>query len=175
MTGCPEPPNGTSWRRSGGDPSELDTSGHPDPITWATTAPAADPADRTISGLPFCSLWTESVRNLFCKAHETRWRMQGRPEVEGFIARCLLTGRDHIDFSGLSPQLKLDERLDHCQGVDHDHWRPARTSATISSEVDPLDRSRALSLATISASVGPAAILDSSPATKDASRWTGCV
>jgi hypothetical protein len=89
-----------------------------------------------------------------------------RGRVEGFIARCLLAGRERIDFSGLSPQLRLDERLGHCQGVDHDHWRPARTSATISSEVDPHDRSQALSLATISASVGPAAILDSSPATK---------
>jgi hypothetical protein len=77
MTGRPEPPNGTSWPRSGGDPSELDTTrpprpGRPDPITRAATAPAADAADRTISGLPFCSVWTESVRNLFCKAHETR-------------------------------------------------------------------------------------------------------
>lgn len=34
--------------------------------------------------------------------------MQGRPEVEKFIARCLLAGRDRIDFSGLPVQLKLE-------------------------------------------------------------------
>jgi len=34
--------------------------------------------------------------------------MQGRPEVEAFIARCLVAGRDRIDFSGLPPQLKLE-------------------------------------------------------------------
>jgi hypothetical protein len=59
--------------------SAWNTSGHTDPAIWATTALAADPADRTICGLPFCSLWIDSERNLFCKAHETRWRMRGRP------------------------------------------------------------------------------------------------
>jgi hypothetical protein len=81
------------------------TSGHTDPAVWASTALAADPADLTICRLPFCSLWVESARNLFCKAHETRWRMQGRPDVEAFIAGCLLRGRARIDFPGLSPQL----------------------------------------------------------------------
>lgn len=84
------------------------TSGHSDPITWAATAHAADPAGQRICGLPFCSLWVDSKQNLFCKAHETRWRMQGRPDVEAFISRCLLAGRDRIDFSGLPPQLKLE-------------------------------------------------------------------
>ena len=84
------------------------TSGHTDPAVWASTALAADPADRTICGLPFCSLWVDSARNLFCKAHETRWRMQGRPDVEAFIDSCLLRGRARIDFSGLPGQLKLE-------------------------------------------------------------------
>lgn len=83
-------------------------SGHPDPAMWAITAPVKDPADRTPCTLPFCSLWIESDRNLFCKAHETRWRMQGRPGVEGFIARCLLRGKARIDFRGLPAQLKLE-------------------------------------------------------------------
>jgi len=83
-------------------------SGHTDPAIWAATALAADPAAATGCRLPFCSLWVESSRNLFCKAHETRWRMQGRPEVEEFIDRCLLRGRDRIDFSGLGPQLRLE-------------------------------------------------------------------
>jgi len=83
-------------------------SRHLDPAVWAAAAIAADPADRRTCGLPFCSLWIESEQNLFCKAHETRWRMQGRPEVEGFISGCLLSGRDRIDFSGLPPLLRLE-------------------------------------------------------------------
>lgn len=84
------------------------TSGHPDPVIWAAAAVAADPAGRTTCRLPFCSLWIESPRNLFCKAHETRWRQLGRPEVESFISRCLLAGRDRIDFSGLPPLPKFE-------------------------------------------------------------------
>jgi integrase len=87
--------------------SAFAASGHPDPATWAVRALAADPG-RESCGLPFCSLWTECEQNLFCKAHETRWRIQGRPEVEAFIDHCLLAGRDRIDFSGLPPLLKLE-------------------------------------------------------------------
>lgn len=83
-------------------------SGHPDPTTWAVTVLATDPAARTVCRLPFCSLWIESEKHLFCKAHETRWRQLGRPEAEAFISRCLLTGRDRIDFSALPAQLKLE-------------------------------------------------------------------
>ena len=64
---------------------------------------------------------------MFCRAHETRWRMQGRPEVEGFIARCLLPGRDRIDFSEQSPSSSSTSASTIAKGVDHHHWRPART------------------------------------------------
>ena len=40
--------------------------------------------------------------------HQTRWRQLGRPEVEDFIAHCLLRGRARIDFRGLAPQLRLE-------------------------------------------------------------------
>ena len=40
------------------------------------------------------SLWIESERNLFYKAHETRWRQLGRPEVEALLpARVTATSR----------------------------------------------------------------------------------
>jgi len=111
LTGCTVP--GCRYGSSGlglcmRHRSAWTTSGHTDPATWAATALAVDPAGRRICGLPFCSLWIESKPNLFCKAHETRWRMQGRPEVDAFISRCLLAGRDRFDFSGLSAQLKLE-------------------------------------------------------------------
>jgi integrase len=111
LTGCTVP--GCRYGSSGfglcmRHRSAWTSSGHTDPAIWAATAFAADPGARTVCRLPFCSLWIESQRNLFCKAHETRWRMQDRPEVEEFIERCLLAGRDRIDFSALSPQLKLE-------------------------------------------------------------------
>jgi integrase len=83
-------------------------SGHPDPTVWAEAAPATDPAGQLSCTLPFCSLWIEHERNPFCKAHQTRWRMQGCPDVEAFIQRCLLAGRDRIDYGGLPPLLKLE-------------------------------------------------------------------
>lgn len=84
------------------------SSGHPDSAAWAASVPAVDPTGRRACGLPFCSLWTESERDTFCRAHQTRWQMQGRPDVEAFVQRCLLTGRDRIDYAGLSPLLKLE-------------------------------------------------------------------
>src|SRR5512132_2516300 len=65
----------------------------------------------------------------------------------------------------LAVRLAPDQRLDHRRGVDSDHRRPACTAATMSSTIGPADRSRAFSLATISAFVGRAAILASSAPT----------
>jgi integrase len=84
------------------------TGGRPDPAGWAAIAPAAGPRKKSVCPLPFCSLWIESSKSTFCKAHETRWRARGRPDVEEFIADCLLRGRARIDFSGLPPLLKLE-------------------------------------------------------------------
>lgn len=88
--------------------SAFASSGHPEPAVWAASVPAADPRGRKSCGLPFCSLWIEHEQNRFCKAHQTRWRMQGRPDVESFIQRCLLTGRDRIDYAGLTPLVTLE-------------------------------------------------------------------
>lgn len=88
--------------------SAFASSGHPDPAVWAARTSPAEPTGRASCGLPFCSLWIENEHNRFCKAHQTRWRMQGCPEVEAFIERCLLAGRDRIDYRGLTPQLTLE-------------------------------------------------------------------
>jgi hypothetical protein len=58
--------------------------------------------------LPFCTLWVENDKHLFCKSHHTRWQQLGRPDVEGYIAHCLLRGKARIDFRVLGPQLKLE-------------------------------------------------------------------
>jgi hypothetical protein len=45
------------------------------------------------AGCRFCDSWTENGTDLFCKAHETRWRQLGCPDAEEFIALCLLRGK----------------------------------------------------------------------------------
>jgi len=58
--------------------------------------------------LPFCQLWVENPQQLFCKSHYTRWHQLGRPEVDQYIAHCLLRGQARVDFRVLGPQLKLE-------------------------------------------------------------------
>lgn len=83
-------------------------AGKPDPAVWAAAAPAMIGPARPECRLPFCTLWTENDRNIFCKSHTTRWRQLGSPEVEEFILHCQLRGRARIDFRGLDPQLRLE-------------------------------------------------------------------
>ena len=82
-------------------------SGHPDPVAWAATVAAVVDSDHEQCGLPFCALWVHGD-NLFCKAHQTRWRQLGRPAVDDFITHCLNRGKARINFRGLTPQLKLE-------------------------------------------------------------------
>jgi hypothetical protein len=86
------------WTRAGG----------PDPVVWAASVPAMDPAGRTECRLPFCGLWTENDKNVFCKSHTTRWRNLGFPDVEKFVADCERHGQWVIDLRGLPAALKLE-------------------------------------------------------------------
>ena len=83
-------------------------SGKPDPAAWAADRPAVPEGDRAQCRLPFCTLWTEHSRHLFCRSHQNRWRQLGCPDVEDFIDHCLRRGKVRIDFRGLAPQLKLE-------------------------------------------------------------------
>lgn len=83
-------------------------SGVADPAAWAAVQPAMAGQDRAECGLPFCTLWAENDKHLFCKSHETRWQQLGRPDVEEYVAHCLLRGKARIDFRELAPQLKLE-------------------------------------------------------------------
>jgi len=83
-------------------------AGQPDRAAWAASAPAIEPRDRPECRLPFCSLWLENDKNIFCKSHTTRWRQLGSPDVEEFIAHCELRGKARIDYRGLASQLKLE-------------------------------------------------------------------
>ncbi len=83
-------------------------SGQPDPLAWAGALPPVAAQGRGECLLPFCSLWPESNNHPFCKSHETRWFQLGRPDIEEYVAHCLLRGKARIDFRGLGPQLKLE-------------------------------------------------------------------
>ena len=63
-------------------------AGRPDPLTWATAVPAVPAGVHPACLLPFCSLWTENARNVFCKSHTTRWKQLGCQPVEEFIAHA---------------------------------------------------------------------------------------
>ena len=84
------------------------TSKAPDSALWASTVPAVSPAGRTECGLPFCDVWAENDKHLFCKSHHTRWHQLGRPDPKQYEAHCLLRGKARIDFRILAPQLKLE-------------------------------------------------------------------
>lgn len=83
-------------------------SGHLDPAAWAAAQPVLPLAPRAECRLPFCALWPENDKHLFCKSHETRWGQLGRPDVDDYIEHCLLRGKARIDFRPLAPQLKLE-------------------------------------------------------------------
>ena len=93
-------------------------SGYPDPAVWAVSNAVAVTAEHAECGLPFCTLWPENDKHLFCKSHETRWRQLGRPAVADYVAHCLLRGKARIDFRGLAPQLRLE--LQYALQARHD-------------------------------------------------------
>jgi integrase len=83
-------------------------AGRPDAAAWAAGAHTVGPSNRPECQLPFCRLWTENDRNMFCKAHTARWKQLGSPAIDEYLDHCLLRGKARIDFRGLSPQLKLE-------------------------------------------------------------------
>lgn len=84
------------------------SAGRPDPETWAGKASPAGPSNPAECLLPFCSLWTENVRQHYCKSHATRWDQLGRPSDADYAAHCQRRGRAYLDFRGLAPQLRLE-------------------------------------------------------------------
>lgn len=83
-------------------------AGKPDPAKWAATASVVEAFGHVECRLPFCALWTESPRDVFCRSHTLRWRRAGRPDIEEFIAECARLGKPHIDLRGLPMQVKLE-------------------------------------------------------------------
>ncbi|MET0414531.1 MAG: hypothetical protein ABW022_00730, partial [Actinoplanes sp.] len=83
-------------------------AGQPDLSAWE--APDLTPENLAQAGcrLPFCDLWVESRKKLFCEGHYVRWLRHGRPDLERFVTDCELVGTAHIDLRALAPQLRLE-------------------------------------------------------------------
>jgi hypothetical protein len=102
-------------------------AGQPDPGAWSARACLLGPSDRRQCLLPFCTVWTENGRNVYCKAHTTRWAQLGRPDSAEYIAHCQQRGTARIDFRGLTPQLKLE--LQYAVQCRHDQANDHRRAA----------------------------------------------
>ena len=83
-------------------------AGRPERDTWAGRVGLLGSPDPGQCLLPFCTLWTENTRQLYCNSHATRWAQLGCPPSDEYIAHCLRRGKARIDFRGLPPQLKLE-------------------------------------------------------------------
>lgn len=57
-----------------------------DPNAWAARASLLGPPEEAGCLLPFCTLWTENTKNLYCKSHATRWAQLGRPDSAAYLA-----------------------------------------------------------------------------------------
>ena len=72
------------------------------PDAPAPVAPGIQPAK---CRLPFCTLWVENPKKIFCKNHDDRWQRVGRPDPDRFIADRELVGTAHVELRDLPPQL----------------------------------------------------------------------
>jgi len=69
--------------------------------------PPRHPGPTQVDSHPFCLLWVENGKHMFCKSHHTRWTQLGRPGFEDYLARCLLRGKAPDRFPG-AQRLKLE-------------------------------------------------------------------
>ena len=83
-------------------------AGQPDLAAWETPDPTPSEVAPAQCRLPFCDLWPDSGKKLFCAGHYDRWVRRGRPEPERFIADCELVGTAHVDLRVLAPQPRLE-------------------------------------------------------------------
>jgi len=88
-------------------------SGQPDPALRVTAVPPVTTDGRAECRLPFCDLWVENDKHLFCKSHHTRWHQLGRPDVEQYLEHCLLRGKARVDFRVLGPAAEAGVPVRH--------------------------------------------------------------
>jgi integrase len=85
-------------------------AGRPDREAWISTQVVQD-LDKPECAVPDCGLWA-GRRSGFCSSHHSRWMSwtarTGQDDLDAFVHHCATRGDARIDFSALSPQLKLE-------------------------------------------------------------------
>ncbi len=104
-------------------------AGSPDPERWQAQVPqlALDGPPRTCR-IGFCSLWTRST-SVFCYGHDTRWKNNGRPDIDEFTVACENPGpgQEHIDLRRLPAGLRLEmQYVLQCRGDEQTAKLPPR-------------------------------------------------
>jgi len=85
-------------------------AGCPDPERWQAQAPPLAPdGPLRACRIGYCSLWTRGT-SVFCYGHDTRWKNNGRPDIDEFTASCEDSGpgQEHIDLRRLPAGLRLE-------------------------------------------------------------------
>ena len=104
-------------------------AGCPGPERWQAQAPPLAPeGPLRACRIGYCSLWTRGT-SVFCYGHDTRWKNNGRPDIDEFTASCenLGPGQEHIDLRRLPAGLRLEmQYVLQCRGDEQDAKLPPR-------------------------------------------------
>ena len=104
-------------------------AGCPDPEHWQAQAPPLAPdGPLRACRIGYCSLWTRGT-SVFCYGHDTRWKNNGRPDIDEFTASCENPGpgQEHIDLRRLPAGLRLEmQYVLQCRSDEQDAKLPPR-------------------------------------------------
>ena len=104
-------------------------AGCPDPERWQAQAPPLAPdGPLRACRIGYCSLWTRGT-SVFCYGHDTRWKNNGRPDIDEFTVSCEDPGpgQEHIDLRRLPAGLRLEmQYVLQCRGDEQAAKLPPR-------------------------------------------------
>ena len=104
-------------------------AGCPDPERWQAQAPPLAPdGPLRACRIGCCSLWTRGT-SVFCYGHDTRWKNNGRPDIDEFTASCENPGpgQEHVDLRRLPAGLRLEMQYAlQCRSDEQDAKLPPR-------------------------------------------------
>ena len=104
-------------------------AGCPDLAGWQAQAPLLPPdGPLPACRIGYCSLWIRGT-SVFCYGHDTRWKNNGRPDIDEFTASCENPGpgQEHIDLRQLPAGLRLEmQYVLQCRGDEQDAKLPPR-------------------------------------------------
>ena len=107
----------------------LVSRGMPGPGALAGQAPPLEPdGPLRACRIGYCSLWARGT-SVFCYGHDTRWKNNGRPDIDEFTASCENPGpgQEHVDLRRLPAGLRLEmQYVLQCRSDEQDAKLPPR-------------------------------------------------